>query len=166
MTDERPGRRVSTDFLGEDRGLSVAVNYTLSLVIVAMLMSGLFMSMSSVLVSEREQTVQGEFDVLGNRVAADISAADQLASTTGGSGSVEIHTTIPSQVAGTDYLVQIASVAVGDYYLVVIEFESRQVAVTREITVKTQHEVATASFSGEDYVIEFVGGKLEVRSDG
>lgn len=149
-----------------DRGQSVAINYTFSLIIVALLMSGLFIAMSGFLETERENVTRAEFEVLGNRIAADISTADRLARTTTGDAQVQVRTKIPQMVAGSEYDVTItSSPAPGGGYDVAIELWASEVSVGKNVSTRTQLEVTSSSLDGGKYVISSDGTTIEVDDD-
>lgn len=161
-----------------DRGASVPINYTISIVIVTVLMTGLIVAASGQLDAQQERTAESDFAVLGNRMAADISAADRLAQTTenksAGEVTVQVRTSIPDTSAGASYTIDVTSNAIGagDAYRVVVTLESRGVDVSETIRLKTGTEVADATVTGGDYRIEYVDDDgdgdldtLEVRND-
>jgi type II secretory pathway pseudopilin PulG len=149
-----------------DRGQSISINYTLSLVIVSLMMSGLFISMSGYLDSEREQVTRSEFEVLGNRLAADISTADRVARTTTGGGEVRIRTSIPESVAGSSYSIVVSSSSTGSgFYDVEIQFRAPQYGVSQNVTTRTKFEVVDGGVRNGPYEVVFTGSTLEVRDD-
>lgn len=88
-----------------DRGISVAVNYALTLAIATVLMSGLLVSTGD-LVEDRQQEVYiEELRVVGERLAAKLAAADQLSQTN--AGAVHINVTTPTAVGGADYDIEV-----------------------------------------------------------
>lgn len=145
---------------GDERSVSVPVNYTLSIVIVTVMMSGLMISMGGQLQAQQERTVESEFGVLGNRLAADIGAADRLAVTTEGTESdvVAVQTDIPDTVAQANYRVDIVTTELvpGESYLVLLKFVSSPMDVTEEVRLKTATRVKETSITGGEYVIKYV----------
>lgn len=152
--------------MADERAISVSVNYILSLVIVTMIISGLFIGMNGFVQTERKNTVRSEFDVLSNRLTADLAAADRLAQTTSGpTASVEVYTEIPQQVAGVGYEIEITATDAGDYYDVTIRLTSNRFGIERVAEVRTANEVVDTTVSGGPYVITFDGSTLEVDND-
>jgi hypothetical protein len=149
-----------------DRGQSVTINYTLSLIIVTLLISGLFIAMSGYLDTQRERVTRSEFDVLGNRLAADIATADRLARA-GDDAQVNVRTSIPAAVAGIDYNVDIESSPFksSTWHNVTVTLRSPRLDVERTLHVRTANEVSDSSLSGGAYVVHYHGnsGKLEVH---
>lgn len=148
-----------------DRGQSVAINYTLSLIIVTVLISALFMSMSDYLESEREQVTRSELEVLGNRVTADIATVDRLARTTAGDDRAEIRTGIPQEVAGVSYSLRITSTPTGSYYDVEVQLRAPEGDVTRNVSVRTETPVTTSTLAGGSYAVVYDGSTIEVDDD-
>lgn len=147
-----------------DRGQSVSINYTLSLIIITVMMAGLFISMSSFLDDERERVTRSELSVLGNRITADIATADRLASATDDS-SVEVRTTIPPSVAGVDYEVDITSTQYRStsYWNVTVTLRGPSVGVEKTVKVRTAHEVVDSSLNGGPYIVRYRGNADEIE---
>jgi hypothetical protein len=149
-----------------DRGQSVTINYTLSLIIVTLLISGLFIAMSGYLETQRERVTRSEFDVLGNRLAADIATTDRLARA-GDDAQVEVRTAIPAAVAGIDYNVDVESTPFksSNWHNVTITLRSPRLGVERTLRVRTANEVGDSSLSGGPYEVHYhdSSGELEVH---
>lgn len=147
-----------------DRGQSISINYTLSLIIVTVMMAGLFISMSTYLDDERERVTRSELSVLGNRITADIATADRLARTSDG-GRVEVRTSIPPAVAGVDYVVDISSTQYRstNYWNVTVTLKSSTVSVEKTVKVRTAHEVADSSLNGGPYIVRYRGNADEIE---
>ncbi len=145
---------------GDERAVSVPINYTLSIVIVTVLLTGLVLATSDQLRAQQERTVESEFSVLGNRMAADVSAADRLVQSTEGTAGdeVRVRTEIPDTVANMRYRVEIGSsdLGSGEAYEVVITFVSGRMDVTEEVRLKTDTRVENTTLTGGEYVIEYV----------
>lgn len=155
-----------------ERAVSVPVNYTFSIVIVTLLLSGLVIVTTDNLQAQQERTIESDFDVLSNRMAADVTAADHLAGSTGGTESdvVAVRTEMPSRSADTGYLVHFNSTEIDDgAYAVTIRMESTSLGITKETGLKTNTKVTNTTIVGGDYAIEYVGDgvpdELEVRND-
>lgn len=165
MTDS--GDRSRSALPPRTRGQSIAINYTMSLIIVTMLISGLFISMSAYLENERENVTHAELEVLGNRIAADISTTDRLAQTTEGDSRAEIHTSIPASVAGSQYEVTITSNSPPgiDYYNVEIQLRARGTGEAKNVSTRISNEVTGSNLNGGDYVVVYDGTTIEVTDD-
>lgn len=136
-----------------DRGVSVVVSYVLALGIVALLVSGLFISMNGLVDNERERAVRSEFTILGNQVATDLTAVDTLAHTTE-TGTVTLSTSLPDRVAGSSYDLRISHQA-GDRYE--LRLRSHDASVT--VTVRFRSTVPVA------HPVSLAGGDLHITYD-
>jgi hypothetical protein len=150
--------------MARDRGQSVSVNYTLSLIIVTVLISALFISMSGFLDDERERVVSAELKVLGNRMAADIATADRLARTTSSPARVEVRTDIPTTVGGSDYRVDVSATEFqsSGTWNVTITLRAPDVQVSQTVNVRTETRLVDSEFGSGAYVVVYDGSTMEV----
>lgn len=158
-----------------DRAASVSVNYILSLVIVAMLISGLFLSANTYVTNQRDMAIRSEFGVIGNRLASDISTADQMARAAGTTADTEVEVVgaIPDSTAGSEYTINVTAHPQGGFQQVVINMTAGRYTVQDTVTVKTSTPVVNNTVSGGNYVVVYVdtgGGPapdaLEVQNRG
>lgn len=156
-----------------DRAVSVQINYVLGLVIVTILLTGVLMSTNSVLRDQRRDVVRSEVQVIGNRVASDISAADQIVAVSGGTSADEltVSSDVPAQFAGVGYSISVWSEANPGYWLVHVGIDSDRLDVNETMSLKTQTPVANDTVTGGSYTIAYVDSdgdtvpdKLEVQS--
>lgn len=153
-----------------DRAVSVPINFTFSVIIVSLLLSGLVITTTGELQAQQERTVESDFSVLSNRMAADIVAADQLARATEGTEQAVVRTSLPSSSAGTSYSVHVnaTEIEANEAYAVTVRLEARGPDVVEEVGFKTGTRVSNTSMIGGDYAIEYVDDgdpRLEVRND-
>ena len=90
---------------GSDRAATPALTYVLAIGITAILVSGLLISSSGFVDDRRESTVREELEIVGERIAASVSALD-AASASGGTVSRRIE--IPATILDTKYYVDLA----------------------------------------------------------
>ncbi|ADJ15564.1 DUF7266 family protein [Halalkalicoccus jeotgali] len=149
-----------------DRGVSVTVNYVLTLAITALLLSGLFVAAGSLMQSQSERAIQNQLDVLGERLAADLASADRLAqSAEGEAASVRLTVALPRRVAGAGYAIEIAPDPESEH--VELTLTTSDPAVESTTRVATAHDVTVPSrLRGGDLRIEYASGseRLEVTS--
>lgn len=88
-----------------DRAVSVTVNYVLTLAITTVLMTGLLFAAGNVVEDRRDSATRSELRVVGERVAANLMAADRLAQTN--ASEVAMVTEGPDRVAGLEYTVSL-----------------------------------------------------------
>lgn len=143
----------------DDRALSVAVNYTTSLIIVTMLMTGLLMAGGDFLDQQQEATIDAEFQVIGNRVASDLGTADRLVAATTGTSedTVRLTTELPESTAGSQYTITInSSTSTGDVWNVAIHMNATSATIIRTVRLKTQTRVLNTSTNGGNFEITYV----------
>lgn len=129
-----------------------------------MLISGLLASGAQFLESEQKRAINSELDVLGNRMAADIAAADRLvqAGTDTGKVTVSLTETIPETVAGAPYRINVTRAGNGPYN-VTIELFTSDPAVSVTVGVKTTTAVANNTIVGGPFVVEYNEGDDELE---
>lgn len=149
MTDDR-----SSGLFADDRAVSVTVGYVLNLAVATLLLSGLFIAGGSFVENEREQAVQGELTVVGERVAADLMTVDRLARTasTPSELTIERTTDLPPRVSGVGYRLTIAENGTAG----TIRLESERVDSTVEIPFRSSETVTFENTT-------VAGGNLEIR---
>lgn len=150
-----------------DRGVSVTVNYVMTLAITAILLSGLFVASGSLIQSQSERAIQDELDVVGERLAADLSTADRLAeSAEGDDAHVRLTIELPRRVAGTAYSIEITWIEDGENAYAELVLRTRDPAIESVTRVVTTTEVtAVSKLRGGDLVITSADdGPLEVTT--
>lgn len=98
----------------DERAVSTTVSYTLTLAITGILVSGLLIAGAGFVDSQRERAAETELQVVGQRLAADIGAADRLAVATG--GDVTLNRTLSEAVIGSGYRIDVERVGERDTY--------------------------------------------------
>lgn len=134
-----------------DRALSTIVNYSLMLVVIGLLVSGLLVGVNGYVGNQNERVVRSELSVVGNQLAADLGTADRLAGTLNSSGEVEINGDLPNRVGGKPYLVAIDSTPVSDRYAITLTTDNPSVSVT--VHVRLTRSVELGRFAGGDVTI-------------
>ncbi|RQG95836.1 DUF7266 family protein [Natrarchaeobius chitinivorans] len=135
-----------------DRALSYMVNYVLLLGVAVILVGGLSMAGSALLEGQHEQTVDAELDVIGERIAADISTADRLTQTEGEAETIRVVSDSPQFVSGGQYTITTET----DGSDTIIRLESSDADVTKEKTINTTTPVDETRLTG---------GTLEISYD-
>lgn len=152
----------------EDRAVSTTLTFVLILTIVTMLISGLFLASSSFVNDQRDRAIRTEFDVIGQRVAADLTATDRLVKAGGSGHSIQIKETLPNTVANAPYQITIRDNTIDtNNHKVTLFFTTSSPPINVSITLRTQTEVKETSVPGGDIVIEYDDGpnQLVVEDD-
>ncbi|WP_128905184.1 DUF7266 family protein [Halorubrum amylolyticum] len=144
-------------FVGDERGVSVAVGYVLTLAIGAVLLSGVVVGIGGVVDSQTDRVVRGNLEVTGQTAVANLESADRLARASavdhpsGGAGSatVSVAVDLPTRIAGRPYRISVDDEAV--------TLRTRD----PEIAVEIPH---AATLTVEESSVR--GGPIRVRYDG
>lgn len=86
----------------DSRGVSPVLGYVLTLSIATLLVGGLLVASSGFVTDQREQTAEGQLQVIGQQVSGTIAAADRL-NRTDGASEVAVGQSLPQQVVGSAY---------------------------------------------------------------
>lgn len=140
------------------RGVSTTLGYVLNLGVAAILVTALMLSAGTLVDNQREQAVETELEVIGERVAADLGAADRLARASDG-GSVRYVVEVPDRVAGTTYDVQVNES--GDDHIVLVSDRPR---VRVSVPYDSETPVTNATQSGGQFAVVYEADTLEVEN--
>ena len=140
-----------------DRGVSVALNYVLSLAITTLLISGLLFATGDVVGDRRESIVRGEMQVVGERISAGLAMADRLART--GATEVSVEVAAPRRIGGEPYSIALDAAD----RAVVLETTDESTSVRVPVRNGTALASSTANGGPIEVVLD-AGGELEVRS--
>lgn len=148
---------------GDDRGVSTTLGYVLTLTITAILISGLLVAVGSFVAGQNERVTESELEVVGQRLATDIEAADRLAEAGNGSAesnpTVVVRSRLPERVAGRPYRVAVNESGTDR---LVLSAEDPDVSV--EVRVVTDYPVSNAALGSGPVRVAFDGAKLEVSN--
>lgn len=145
----------------DDRAVSVPIQYTLLLATIALLASGLFVALGGFVQDEQGDAAENALEAIGNRLAAELAAADRLASPLDGAGRLSLAVDTPDTVAGTTYTITVDH-ASGNRSRLVLETVRPAVSVVVEI--ETHVHLVEGSVSGGplDVVYDPSADELEV----
>ena len=144
---------------GRDRAVSTTLGYVLTLTITVILVSGLMVAVGSFVAGQNERVTESELEVVGQRLATDIEAADRLAEAAESTPTVVVRSRLPRTVAGRTY--RIAVNETGTDRLVLSTADPDVSVVVR---VVTDYPVSSASLGGGTVRITFDGTDLEVSN--
>ncbi|WP_372911876.1 hypothetical protein [Salinigranum sp.] len=151
----RPGVR------RDDRAVSTALGYVLSLGIASLLISGLMIAAGGFVETEREQVVRSELEVVGQTLVADLEGADRLASTI--DGTVSVRSSLPRRVGSATYSLTLIDEGGG---VTTVTLAAPSVDVSVDIRLVTNTPVAEATLEGGELVVVYdagASGELEVQ---
>lgn len=152
----------------EDRAVSTTLTFVLTLTIVTMLVSGLFLASSSFVNDQRDRAIRTEFDVLGQRLAADLASADRLVRAGDSAQTVRIEESLPNYVANAPYRITVSDKALtANNHKVTLFYTASSPEINVSVTLRTSTGVKETTVPGGDIVIKFDAGlgKLEVEDD-
>ncbi|WP_248897567.1 DUF7266 family protein [Haloplanus halobius] len=156
-SDEGSVRRTLVAGAADERAVSTAVSYVLTLGLTTILISGLLIAAGGTVDERQQVTTQASLEVAGQRLAANLMTADRLAETSG-TTAVSVTVDLPAQVSGSTYGVAVDPGA----SRLVLESGSTGVSVVVGFTATTP--VDATSVRGGDLRIVLDSGALEVRS--
>lgn len=146
----------------DERGVSTAMTYALSLLVVTLLTSTLLAGGTTLVENEQQQAITTELGVVGERLATDLVVADRLARATDG-GEVRVRADLPAVVGQTRYEVEVVDVGPpgGRYDLT---FRTTAPRVKRTVPVRTTTDIETGTVRGGELVVSYApaAGRLEV----
>jgi FlaG/FlaF family flagellin (archaellin) len=149
----------------DERAVSTVVGYTLGVGITVILISGLLISMGTLVEDQREQTVRSELKVVGQKLAASVTAVDRLvtAGTVDGASLQAVNLTHhpPETVAGLTYTITLHDDPSGP----ALELKTRNPDITATVTMATTTPVSTSSVGSGTVRIEYNGtsSTLEIQ---
>lgn len=126
-----------------DRAVSTSLDYTMTLAIATILITGLLVASVGFVDDRREEVVRDELSVIGQQVVSDLNRADRLVTAADSSGSgldVSTNQTFPDRVAGTTYFLRLDPGA----DRLVLESPQLDVRVSVGVDVRTSMGESTA----------------------
>lgn len=141
-----------------DRGVSTALGYVLTLTVATLLVTGLLFAGSNYVGDQREKAIRSELRVVGEQVAADLAAADQLAQASG-TKQLTVRRSLPATVAGAGYTLEVNGG--GNPHLVL---QTSDPEITVEIDLVLDTGLTGTTVTGGEIQIAYSGGNLEVRN--
>ena len=149
----------------DDRAVSVAVGYVLSLGIATLLFSVLLIGGSGLIESQTRTVTHDQLSVTGQQLAADLSGADRLVRANVSDGTISelsLRTDLPNRVAAGGYTIEIAYTDADDAGT--IELRSSSPVVVVEVPFRSDTDVEDVTVSGGTVETGYEGGELVVES--
>lgn len=143
------------------RGQTTTLEYTLTLGVAALVVTGLFAAAGDFVSSQRENVIRTELGVVGQQLASELVAADRLVHAGTETQALSVRATLPRRVAGAPYTVTITDD--GSAYWLNLTTTNPTVSVSVRVEITT--DLATGSVNGGnlDVVYDPTGPRLEVR---
>lgn len=151
----------------DNRAVSVTVSYIITLIIATLLIGGILMAAGGLIESQSNTATIDEFDVIGEKLAANIMSADRTVSvaledaeSTGYEDfEIGIKSTVPRQVSGSNYHIII------DWDNESIQLVTLNTDIAVDVSFKVRHGPSgTTTISPGNIEITFDGDQLEVSN--
>jgi hypothetical protein len=139
------------------RGVSITVDYTLTLAIATLVVTSLFITGGNFVADQREEVVRTELQVIGQHVAADVARADRLGQAGASGTRVALNTTLPGRVSGVGYTVDVDSSGT-------IRLTAPDQSVSVAVEVDTAADLQDTRVSGGNLLVVYESGELEVTA--
>ncbi len=112
-----------------DRAVSVTLDYIIMLMIATVVLAGVASVAGTLINDQVDRGIEGELEVTGESLAADIQDVERLVNTSGsGSVQLDLETRLPDHVSGERYTIDI-----GTDGTIVLSTENPDVEVTVEV---------------------------------
>jgi FlaG/FlaF family flagellin (archaellin) len=145
----------------DDRAVSAVLGYILTLAVMTLLVSGLFLAAGNFVENQHERAIRAELEVVGNRLAADIAAVDRMALASGAVGEAELQSDMPELTAGQSYLIEISESGTAGVYFLNASTDDPDVEVS--VRVRAETDLVEGTVNGGDVTVVFNGTAMEVR---
>ena len=142
------------------RGVSTTVGYVLNLGVATILVTTLLLSAGTLVEDQRERAARTELRVIGERVVADLAAADRLARASDG-GDVRYVVRVPNRIVGSGYEIRVNES--GNEQVVLV---SEDMDIRVNVPFESDVPVSGATHSGGDVALTYngsAGATLEVE---
>jgi len=145
------------------RGVSTALGYVLNLGVATLLVTILLLSAGTLVEDQRQRAAETELEVVGERVSADLAAADRLARANDPT-TVRVEADVPRRVAGSPYDVAVNESGGRGELVLVAEQADADVTVPFDTTTP----VVASTVGGGDLAVVYHPGNdtLEVTDGG
>lgn len=147
----------------DNRGVSAVLGYVMMLGITTLLITGLLFAAGTFVENQQDRAIRAEFEVIGNRIAADVAAVDRLALASDGDGQIELSVELPPRVAGQPYRINTSDAGADNVSVITLTTTSGGPEEQVEVRVKSSTPLAEGMVTGGDVRVVYDGGQLEVR---
>jgi hypothetical protein len=157
--DKGPDRSRPSVAVGA-RGQSTTLEYTLSLAIATLVVTGLVTASGGFLSDQRTEVVRTELEVVGQQLATELVAADRLTQSGNETRRVVVNRSLPNKVTGESYTIEVEQDGSKGW----INLSTQNPDVSVAVRVNTATDLRDSAVDGGDVSIVYESGKLEVRS--
>lgn len=147
----------------DNRGVSAVLGYVMMLGITTLLITGLLFAAGNFVENQQDRAIRAEFQVVGNRIAADIAAVDRLALASQGDGRAELLVELPPRVASQTYRIDVSDAPPDNVSTITLNTTTGGTEVSVEVRVKSATPLAESTVDGGRIRIEYDGSQLEVH---
>lgn len=150
-------------FLTDDRAASTTVTHALAIGISSLLVLTLLFGLGGFLDGQQKNAADRQFEVVGERVATELSKANRYARANG--DTVTVRVSHPERIAGNSYQIAVEDESAGcdpDRICVVVMPSETGTAATRTIPLKLQPAGITHATVVEDDRQVVSGGSFEI----
>lgn len=146
----------------DDRAVSSAVGYVLSIGIAAFITVGLVTAGTTLVADQRDQTTRTQLDLVGHQVAGTLENADRTVEASDSVSTLEIRRDLPERIVGESYRVDVDSSASPPEVTVSVTDPD----MSRTVTVQSATDLADASFTGGPILVSYdsANDELEVTN--
>ena len=146
---------------GDERSLSVTLNYVLVLGITAILISGLVLAGGIFVENQRNSAIRGELTVIGTHMASNVEQVDRYVEAGRDPSSAYVNQTFQRQVTGQNYIVQLDPND-GEPLPPQLVLSAAGTDVSVRVNVTVQTEVAETSAEGGTISVSYEQSRDEV----
>lgn len=146
-----------------DRGVSAVLGYVMMLGITTLLITGLLFAAGNFVENQQDRAIRAEFQVVGNRIAADIAAVDRLALASQGDGRAELLVELPPRAASQTYSIEVSDAPPDNVSVISLNTTTGGTEVSVNVRVKSATPLAEGTVDGGRIRIAYDGSQLEVR---
>lgn len=147
----------------DNRGVSAVLGYVMMLGITTLLITGLLFAAGNFVENQQDRAIRAEFQVVGNRIAADIAAVDRLVLASQGDGQAELLVELPPRAASQTYRIEVSDAPPDNVSVITLNTTTGGTEVSVDVRVKSSTPLAEGTVDGGRIRIEYDGSQLEVH---
>lgn len=146
-------------FVRDDRAVSKQIGYVLSITVITLLMTGLIVSTASLVEDNTDRSTEAELEVVADRLAAQVMAADRLVEKDDGTAEAYMDANVPNHAGDGQYAVSVDGESDG----IRVESTSRDISTT--VPIQVENEVVVDRVVSNDLVIVVESDTIEITPE-